>query len=317
MSCSRFLRGFGSATARSKHCRVCAAYTIACLFAVVMSAEDQPKKYDVKMAWKTAVEGHQSNLSKDDSQATMMKVVNSDGKILTQQEDNGSRSFAAVEVISKIKDGKPAVCRWTFSKATQHREDQDVPFAFQGRTVVVTKDPVGKSHFAFDDGNPVSTEDATILSGLWAYDEHEPGEPSAEEVFEPKRRVAVGEQWTPDIAKLVQLLKLGDFIDLKRSTAKATLTSTEMRDGVEFGHIKMVMELWATKIGPMQLDNPILFKAEVDTDTCIDGAQPDHTMNLTVYASGYSAASVDSPPRKVQLSLNLDGKVQTREKTIK
>lgn len=301
---------------RNKRCRVCAAFTIACLFAVVMSAEDQPKKYDLKLTWKNAVVGHKSELSQDDSKAMMMKVLNSDGKILMQQEDNGSHSFAAVEVISKIEDGKPAVSRWTFSRATQHREDQDVPFAFQGRTVVVTKDPASKNHFAFDDGKPVSTEDATVLAGLWD-GETKPGELSGEEIFAPKSPVAVGEQWMPDIAVIAQGLKLGDGIDLKRSTVKATLKSTEMRDGVEFGHIKLFMELWLTKFGPMQLDNPVLMKAEGDIDACIDGAQPDGTMNLTMDAKGYSTASVDSPPREVQISLDLEAKVQERQKTIK
>lgn len=214
---------------RNKRRRVWAAFAIACLSALGMSAQDQPKKYDLKLTWKNAVEGHKSELSQDDSQAMMMKVLNGDGKILTQQEDNRSRSFAAVEVISKIEDGKPAVSRWTFSKATQHREDQDVPFAFQGRTVVVTKDPASKKHFAFDDGKPVSTEDATVLAGLWD-SETEPGKLSGEEIFAPKSPVAVGEQWMPDIATIAQGLEIGDGIDLKRSTVKATLKSTEMRD---------------------------------------------------------------------------------------
>jgi hypothetical protein len=303
-------------TTRNRRCQVCAALTIACLFAVAMSAQDQPKKYDLKLTWKDAVEGHKSELSQDDSQAMMLKVLNSDGKVLTQQEDNRSRSFAAVEVISKIRDGKPAVSRWTFSKATQHREDQDVPFAFQGRTVVVTKDPAGKNHFAFDDGKPVPTEDATVLAGLWD-GETEPGELSGEEIFAPKSPVAVGEQWMPDIATIAQGLKLGDGIDLKRSTVKATLKSTEMRNGVEFGHIKLFMELWLTKFGPMQLDNPILMKGEGDIDACIDGAQPDGTMNTTIEAKGDSPASVKSPPREVQISFDLEAKVHQRQKTIK
>jgi hypothetical protein len=301
---------------RNKRCRVCVALTIACLFAVVMSAQEQPKKYDLKLTWKNAVEGYKSELSQDESQAMMMKVLNSDGKILNQEEDNRSRSFAAVEVISKIEDGKPAVSRWTFGKATQHTGDQDVPFAFQGRTVVVTKDPANKNHFAFDDGNPVSTEDATVLAGLWE-GKTEPGEHTDEEIFAPKSPVAVGEQWIPDIAIIAQSLKLGDVIDLKRSTAKATLKSTEMRDGEEFGHIKLFMDLWLTKFGPMQLDNPVLTKVEIDIDACIDGAQPDGTLNVTMNAKGYSAASVDSPPREVQLSINLEEKVQQRRKTIK
>lgn len=301
---------------RNKRCRVCATFTIACLFAVVTSAENQPKKYDLKLNWKNAVAGHKSELSQDDSQAMMMKVLDSDGKILMQQEDNHSRSFAAVEVISKIENSKPAVWRWTFSKATEHREDRDVPFAFQGRTVVVTKDQASKNRFAFDDGTPVSTEDATALAGLWD-SESKPGELSGEEIFAPKSPVGVGEEWMPDIATIAQGLNLGDGVDLKRSTVKAMLKSTEMRDGVEFGHIKLVMDLWVTKFGPMQLNNPILMKAEGDIDACIDGAQPDGIMNLSMDAKGNSTASVDSPPREVQISIDLELRMQQRQKTIK
>jgi hypothetical protein len=150
---------------------------------------------------------------------------------------------------------------------------------------------------------------------LWD-SETEPGKLSGEEIFAPKSPVAVGEQWIPDIATIAQGLEIGDGIDLKRSTVKATLKSTEMRDGVEFGHIKIFMELWLTKFGPMQLDDPVLMKFEGDIDACIDGAQPDGTMNLTMDAKGYSAAKVDSPPGEVQISIDFDSKTQQRQKTI-
>jgi hypothetical protein len=299
---------------RNECCRVCAAFTIVCLFAVMVRAQDHPKKYDLKLTW-NAVQGHKSEISEDDSQAMMMKLLNSDGAVLTQQQHDQSRSFAAVEVISKVEDGKSVVWRWTFSKATQLHEGQDVPFAFQGRTVVGSKDPASKSHFVFDDGSPVSTEDATVLGGLWDNDT-EPGKPSGEEIFAPKSPVAVGEQWTPDIAMIAHGLELGDGIDLKRSTVKATLESTESRGGVEFGHIKLLMELWVTKFGPMQLDNPLLMKAEGDIDACIDGTQPDGTMNITMEAKGDSSAKVDSPPREVHLHIDLEVKVQERQRTI-
>jgi len=300
---------------RNKRCRICAAFAIACLFALEMSAEDQPKKYDLKLDW-NAVEGHKTELSQDGLQAMMMKVLNGDGKILKQQEHNESRSFAAVEVISKVDDGKPTMSRWTFSKATEHREDQDVPFAFQGRTVVVTKDPASKRHFAFDDGKPVSTEDASVLAALWN-SETEPGKLSGEEIFAPKSPVAVGEQWIPDIAMIAQGLEMGDGIDLKRSTVKVVLKSVEMRDGVEFGHIKIFMELWLTKFGPVQFDDPVSMKFEGDIDACIDGTQPDGTMNLTMSGNGHRAVKVDSPPGEVQISFEFDSKMQQRQKTIK
>ena len=117
---------------RSKTRRVCAVVTVVCMFAVVVKAQDQPKKYDLKLTWKLAVEGHKSELSRDESKVMMMKVLNSDGKALTQEDDQESRRFAAVEVISKVRDGKAAVSSWSFTQATRNRGDQDIPFAFQG-----------------------------------------------------------------------------------------------------------------------------------------------------------------------------------------
>jgi len=77
------------------------------------------------------------------------------------------------------------------------------------------------------------------------------------------------------------------------------------------------MELWLTKFGPMRLDDPVLMKFEGDIDACIDGAQPDGTMNITMDAKGHSAAKVDSPPGEVQISIDFDSKLQQRQKTIK
>ena len=122
--------------------------------------------------------------------------------------------------------------------------------------MVVTKGPASKSLFAFDNGEPVAIDDATVLAELWDSDS-KPGELSGEKIFAPKKPVAVGEEWMPDIAVIAQGLKLGNGIDLKRSSAKAMLTSAETRDGVDFGNIKLSIDLWLTKIGPMQLDNPV------------------------------------------------------------
>src|ERR1700732_1255631 len=297
------------------HRPVCAVVTVACMLAVVAKAQDQPKRYDLKLTWKAAVEGHKSELSKDESKVMMMKVLNSDGKALTQ-EDKELRTFAAVEVISKVKDGKAAVSRWSFTTATQHRGDEEIPFAFQGRTVVITRDPASKPLFAFDDGEPVATDDATVLAELWDSDS-KPGELSGEEIFAPKKPVAVGEQWMPDVAVITQGLKLGDGIDLKRSSAKATLKSAETRDGVEFGNIELSVDLWLTKIGPMQLDNPVLMKLEADIDACIDGALPDGTMRATMKAKGDSPASMEDSPTRVRVSFDLEAKVLERQKTVK
>lgn len=172
---------------------VCAVVTLACMLAVVAKAQDQPKRYDLKLTWKAAVVGHKSELSKDESKVVMMKVLNSEGKAFTN-EDKELRTFAAVEVIGRVKDGKTTVSRWSFTKATQHRGDEEIPFAFQGRTVVITRDPASNPLFAFDDREPVATDDAAVLAELWDSDSKR-GELSGEEIFAPKKPVAVGEQW--------------------------------------------------------------------------------------------------------------------------
>ena len=295
--------------------RVCAIAIVACMSAGVVSAQDQPKRYDLKLAWKTAVEGHKSELSQDDSKAFTLKLLNSDGKPFTQ-ENKELRSFAAVEVIRKVKDGKAVVSLWSFTKATQHREDQEMPFAFQGRTVVVTRVAEGNRLFAYDDGQPVASDDAAILAGLWD-SESKPGEMSGEEIFAPKKPVAVGEQWMPDVTTISEGLKLGDGIDLKRSSAKATLKSAEVRDGVEFGTVELYVELWLTKFGPMQLDNAVPMKVEAEIDACIDGALPDGIMTTSMKAKGDSPASMEGSATKAQVSFDIEAKTVERQKTVK
>ncbi|MGO8793227.1 MAG: hypothetical protein ACLQLC_00255 [Candidatus Sulfotelmatobacter sp.] len=305
---------------RNARHRVGAAVMLASLFAVATTAQDQatkepPKKYDLKLSWK-ATAGHKSEMSQDDSQVMTMKVLDGDGNVMVHREDDRARAFVASEVISKVRDDKADVSRWTFTKATQHRGDQDTPFAFQGRTVVVTKEAASQRKFAFDDGAAVTDDDATVLAELWG-GEDKPGEPSGEDIFAPKKPVAVGEQWMPDVALIAEGLKLGDGIDLKRSTVRATLKSTETRDGVEFGNIELFLELWTTKFGPMQLDNPIFMKIDGNIDACIDGTLPDGIMNLTITAKGDSSVSVENSPTKRHILFDMEAKMLQRQKSIK
>jgi len=274
---------------------------VAGLSSVALHAQDQPKKYDVKLDWK-AVEGHKSELAFDDSQLVRMVISTNDREIM-KREDKQSRSFAAVEVIVKTKDDKPAVSRWTFSKATQQSSDRNTPFAFQGRTVVVTKDPGRGRLFAFDNGEAVAPEDAAVLAQLWGSD-NKPGELSGEEIFAPKQPVSVGETWTPDVATIARELKFGD-VDVKRSSAKATLKSAETRNGVEFGKVELQFELWLTKFGPMQLEKPAVMKAAGDIDACLDRTLPDGTMRMTMEAKADGPATMGEPPTRVQVSFEM------------
>jgi hypothetical protein len=86
---------------------------------------------------------------------------------------------------------------------------------------------------------------------------------------------------------------------------------------VEFGNIELFVDLWLTKIGPMQLDNPVLMKLAADIDACIDGALPDGTMRATMKAKGDSPASMGDSPTRVQVSFDLEAKVLERQKTVK
>jgi len=288
---------------------------LVCLFAAVLRAEDQPKKYDLKLNWK-AVEGHKSELSKDESQVMFMKVSPSgDGEGFTQ-EDKEETSLAAIQVISKTMGDKPAIRRWTFTKATRRHGEHVVPFAFQRRTLVVTSEPEGKSHFTFDNGEAVTAEDAKVLAGFGDSD-NKPGEPSGEEIFAPKQPVTVGETWTPDVAMIAQGLQFGDAIDLKRSSAKAKLKSAETRNGVEFGKIDVVVELWLTKFGAMRLDSPVVVKVGVDMDVCIDGTQPDGVMRVTAEVKGDSWGTLESNSRRARISLDMTMSVLETQKTVK
>jgi hypothetical protein len=289
--------------------------TLASFLTVTLLAQDQPKKYDLKLDWKP-VEGYQTEVSSDDAETSSVSI-SAEGQTLTEELRNEATTLLYTEVAIRVKEDKATESRLSFSKATRRRDDRETTLGFEGKTVVVKVDAEGRHTFTYEDGEAIAPEDLEVLSKLPDYSDKKPGEPSGEEIFAPKTPVALGESWTPDIELMAQAFGGGAVaIDPGQSSATATLKSVTTRDGVDFGQIELSMDLYLTKFGPMQLDKPVLMKMSAHIDACIDGQQPDGAMTMTGESEGETEASVEGTPRKLHLSLDMKTKDLVRKKTL-
>jgi hypothetical protein len=107
--------------------------------------------------------------------------------------------------------------------------------------------------------------------------------------------VKIGETWSPDL-DLVAKAFMGQAdaaaVDMKKSSAKFTLTSVQSREGKEFGKIQGVFELFLTKMGPITLDPSLPLKFALDMDVCIDGKAQEGELKMTAAMKGKSAVAM-------------------------
>ena len=140
------------------HRPVCAVVTLACMLAVVAKAQDQPKRYDLKLTWKAAVEGHKSELSKDESKVTMLKVLNSDGKALAKDKDktlpqwyvNGQgQTMVVIPAWEPFVMGSPATENDQVDNETQHQRRIGRAFALAAVVEAIQRETVGDEAMGF------------------------------------------------------------------------------------------------------------------------------------------------------------------------
>lgn len=289
--------------------------TLANLPAATLLAQDEPKKYDLKLDWK-AVEGYKTEVSSEESM-TMKISASVEGQVVNEEVTNEATNLMYTEVVVRVREDKRAESRLSFSKASHLREGREVPLGFQGKTVVVKVDAEGRHTFTYESGEAIAPEDMEVLSKLPDYKDEEPGEPSGEEIFAPKTPVAVGERWEPDIALMARSFGSNLAIDTSQSSATATLKSVTTRSGVDFGQVEVLIDLYIRQFGPLQLDKPVLMKMAVRLDdVCIDGKQPDGVMTMIMESEGESEASAPGAPPNLHISLDMNGRALVRMKTL-
>jgi hypothetical protein len=281
------------------------ALTALALSAVAFASQE--KTYDLKLETKP-VQGQRSEQAETDSMKMVMKV---NGRTAVAQEN--AKEFAASEEILSVDSDLGTKRRWTFSKAARTSEGKTVPYAFQGKIVIVTQAKGKELAFALDGGAELSKEDVAGLKSFAG--KKEEGKPGGAELFAPDRPVKTGETWTKDLKKLVEAIldkEMAKAVDLANSKLSFTLKSVESRGGVEYGKITGVMEFSFTAFGPLKLEQPIPMTFTVDLDCCIDGKLPDGQLKMKGEMKGKSAADTEQGKIELEIEMTMEG-----NKTVK
>ena len=150
--------------------------------------------------------------------------------------------------------------------------DEDVPYGFEGKTVIFTRGEDGDVSYAYKGGSKLEGEDLKGIKKAFAVgSKKDKDDPTGTEIFAPKKPGGVGESWEAEIGVMARSLgaKDGLKIDEEASKAKFTLTSVEKRGDVEFGKISGTMELAVVEMGPLKLETAIPFKLTFDLNGCI------------------------------------------------
>jgi hypothetical protein len=275
----------------------------------------QDKTYDLKLDWKP-VKGYRTALQ-ETGDTRMTVQVAGQGVVFSEAEQT---ALAAVETVVSVDDAGGSERTWAFSSASKDKSGQKQPLGFAGRTVRVSQVKGKPRTFALEGSGVLSEGDLDALKKAFmgsSDDAKASGKPSGSDLFAPPRPVKVGESWSPDLKALAGSFlddSMADAFHPDKSKAVLTLRSVERRDGVEFGKIDGVVELAVSQLGPMKLEEPMIFKVTMSLDVCVDGKVPDGTLAMTAEMKGTSM--IDGPAGKLAMTFDMLATAKTRATTI-
>jgi len=224
----------------------------------------------------------------DDTTQEVKDVIRSGGQVKEQALKKVESSKYTQETLETDGNDRPTKLRRTYDRARLTENDRETVFPYQGKTVLIEK--VGERYgFAIDGGGPLAGPEARLL------DEEFNKKPNAgreqfEDLFLPKRAVAVGDSWEPDLSAVARVFAAngGLPVDLSKATGKGTLVKVHKQDGKQFGVMEFKAELplkdttTADKVTFLPGGKLTL---TVSLDACIDGTDASRDLKAEVVAS--------------------------------
>lgn len=227
------------------------------------------------------------------SEVEVVMQLTADGKTTRQEQRTGTR-FTYRETVreKKLQDRRPTRLEREYERAEVTLQGRSQAFRYQGWTVLIEKED-GRYQFRIKDGDDLAEKDAPFL-----YREFSEGEAGKveEEMFLPRKPVAVGESWKIDAKPLIEIFEKGASlgVDAARATATGKLAKLYRREGRQYGVLTVRMELPLTTY--TQGGNKVPLKAgsraviDATVDLCIDGTALDGKMDLATEVNATSAA---------------------------
>ena len=231
------------------------------------------------------------------SEVEFLMQLTADSRVTEKQEQKSSLRFTFRETVlaKQPKDRRPTRLEREYEKAEVAAQGKTHAFPYQGWTVLVEKE---NDHYQFriKGGDKLSEQDAPYL--YREFDDSGPGR-IEEQMFLPKRPVAVNESWKIDAAPLVESFeKSSPFrVEAAKVTAAGKLLKIYRRDERRYGVLSVRVDLPLTTY--TLAENKVTLKdgsrAVIDAtvDVCIDGSSVDGKMDI---ATEVSASSTRTGP---------------------
>ena len=287
--------------------------------------QDASKKYDLTVRWKPAA-GQKFELI-ETSAGTTDITTRSGEEVLKKIRNDTSYAFVATERLLKVTSGRITERSWTFTKAIGTEGGEARPYGFPGKTVIVIDFGWPKMGMKLEDGGKVDPEDAeqirTAFGGpITSLDQ------DGMDLLMPTEPVKVGQSWTMAADKLVEAMPgasgavqtgepVGNAYDFKKAKAIVTLKSVEVRNGVQFGKVRAVVDVPMTRLLQLAYETPIPTRYTIDIDTCIDGKSPDTETRRIVEQKGKTNLVLPDGRKGFTIELHMPSEQKLVRKGVK
>jgi hypothetical protein len=278
------------------------------------------KTYDLKLEPKPFA-GQLTEESYTDSMAMHMSFKAGKKKAVKENQKQSSR-FELTALVLETAGDEITKQKWSFKTARRLVEGKEVPFGFEGKTVIVTRAPSGDAAFQYENGTSLSGEDLEGIKGVKSSEteKKEEGKPDADEAFAPKTPVKPGQSWNPDMSLLAGSIldpeNLAD-VDMKKSKGKMTLKAVKIIDGKEFAVITGKIDIYSKSFGPFRGDKPVLISVAVSLQVCADGSVPDGKVEMKMKIKGKTVTVPPGSGQSVDVVLDINAAKKGSVKTIK
>lgn len=207
-----------------------------------------------------------------------------DGKEVNKVNDQTTTIAKYREAVMEKPAGKrPSKLKRTYDQASIGT--MNLPY--HGKTIVIQK--VGEAFKFVMDGKELKGDDAGPLPKEFSDPNKAPDD--GEKNFLPKKPVAVGDTWSPDIAETFK----GAFedggtglFDLTKASAQGKLVKVYQKEKLTFGVLEINLSAPLKTVPGFNFpcDAGALFTLKMTLDVCIDGKEETGTLKAEMKLSG-------------------------------
>jgi hypothetical protein len=239
----------------------------------IVRAEDT---YTIKL--KPPSKGDVGQVTKEDTEDDSFSVV-VDGKVV-QQKKNSKKETAKYkeEVLEKEKGKRPSSLRRTYDKAVATEDGKEKELPYSGKTLLIEKKG-DKYTFRIDKGDVLKDEEVPSLVKEFKKDEDEE---KMQELFLPKKAVAVNDSWNIDKDALKELFGKADESGIKYDVDNATATGKLLKayknKDKQYGVIEYNVTVPLASIQDNNFEKGSKVTMKLTVDVCIDGTEDARTV---------------------------------------